>query len=100
LTIGPRQGEDVITPHTRPPNDEDADHMLVRCVVCLEGNVEIGMVCEPRFDYGRAAAEWSLIDGGRAAATAHGAGRLIRLQSDLALGIEENRVRGRHVLHH
>ena len=36
LTMGPRQGEDEITPHTRPPADDDADHMLVRTVGCLE----------------------------------------------------------------
>ncbi len=98
LTMGPRQGDDAITPHTRPPSDEDADHLLVRTVLCLEGNVEIEMVCEPRFDYGRAAAEWSLVDGGRTAATASGAGQVIRLQTDLALGIEESRIRARHVL--
>jgi GH15 family glucan-1,4-alpha-glucosidase len=39
LTIGERRGEDVITPHTRPPTDEDADHTLVRIVICLEGSV-------------------------------------------------------------
>ena len=32
LTMGPRRGEDTITPHTRPPTDEDADHVLVRTV--------------------------------------------------------------------
>ena len=32
LTIGPRTGEDEVTPHTRPPADDDADHMLVRTV--------------------------------------------------------------------
>src|ERR1700752_4062337 len=32
LTMGPTEGEDVITPHTRPPADEDGDHMLVRTV--------------------------------------------------------------------
>src|SRR4051794_28389091 len=41
LTMGPREGEDTITPHTRPPADDDADHMLVRMVTCLEGSVEI-----------------------------------------------------------
>ena len=30
LTMGPRQGEDDVTPHTRPPADDDADHLLVR----------------------------------------------------------------------
>ena len=32
LTLGPTTHEDRITPHTRPPADEDADHMLVRTV--------------------------------------------------------------------
>ena len=30
LTMGPRRGKDTVTPHTRPPADEDADHALVR----------------------------------------------------------------------
>ena len=30
LTMGPRRGPDTVTPHTRPPADEDADHTLVR----------------------------------------------------------------------
>src|SRR3954454_3793925 len=34
LTMGPRRGTDSITPHTRPPADDDADHMLVRVVSC------------------------------------------------------------------
>jgi hypothetical protein len=38
LTIGPRRGKDTITPHTRPPADEDADHVLVRTARCLEGS--------------------------------------------------------------
>jgi GH15 family glucan-1,4-alpha-glucosidase len=99
LTIGERRGEDTITPHTRPPTDEDADHTLVRVVICLEGSVEVEIVCEPRFDYGREEAEWSLLDGERAAAVAKGGGQSVRLQSDLALGIEGNRARARHVLH-
>jgi alpha,alpha-trehalase len=98
LTLGPWDHEDKITPHTRPPADDDADHMLVRTVECLDGRVEVELVCEPAFDYGRVPAEWTLEDGGRHAADAKGAGQTIRLQSDLALGIEENRIRARHVL--
>ena len=56
---GPAQGEDEVTPHTRPPADDDADHMLVRTVRCLDGNVEVELVCEPVFDYGSTPAEWS-----------------------------------------
>jgi GH15 family glucan-1,4-alpha-glucosidase len=98
LTIGPRDHEDEITPHTRPPADDDAEHMLVRTVECIDGNVEIELVCEPVFDYGREPAEWSLVDGGRHVAEAAGAGQKIRLVSDLALGVEAGRVRARHVL--
>ena len=36
-TMGPRQGEDEVTPHTRPPADDDADHMLVRTAECIDG---------------------------------------------------------------
>ena len=60
LTMGPRRGEDTVTPHTRPPADEDADHVLVRTVTCIDGSVEIELVCEPAFDYGRVPGEWSL----------------------------------------
>ena len=41
LTIGPREREDEVTPHTRPPADEDADHLMIRTVRCLEGTVEV-----------------------------------------------------------
>jgi alpha,alpha-trehalase len=99
LTMGAWQHDDAVTPHTRPPADEDGDHMLVRTVECLDGQVEVELVCEPAFDYGRAEATWALVDGSdRHAADAKGSGQTIRLQSDLALGIEGNRVRARHVL--
>jgi len=98
LTMGPRQGEDEVTPHTRPPADDDADHMLVRTAVCIDGEVEIELVCEPVFDYGRTPAAWTLVDGSRHTADATGAGQTIRLQTDMALGIEGGRIRARHVL--
>jgi GH15 family glucan-1,4-alpha-glucosidase len=98
LTMGPWTHEDEITPHARPPGDEDADHMLVRAVECLDGRVEVELVCEPAFDYGRAQAEWTMADDSRHVVDANGAEQTFRLQSDLALGIEGDRVRGRHVL--
>ena len=98
LTMGPFDHEDGITPHTRPPADDDADHMLVRTVECLDGHVEVELVCEPVFDYGRTPAEWATPDGDRHVADATGAGQSFRLRSDLALGIEGDRIRARHVL--
>jgi GH15 family glucan-1,4-alpha-glucosidase len=98
LTIGPRDHEDTITPHTRPPADADANHLLVRTVLCLDGRVEVELVCEPVFDYGRVPAAWRAVDGDRHVADASGAEQTIRLRSDLALGIEGSRVRARHFL--
>jgi len=98
LTMGPRESEDEVTPHTRPPADDDADHLLVRTVRCLDGTVEMELVCEPVFDYGRTPAAWTLVDGSRHIADASGAGQTIRLQTDFALGVEGERVRARHVL--
>jgi GH15 family glucan-1,4-alpha-glucosidase len=98
LTMGPEHGEDEITPHTRPPADDDGDHMLVRIVLCLEGSVEIELICEPVFDYGRMPAEWALLDGDRHTADASGAGETIRLRTDMALGIEGEAARARHTL--
>jgi GH15 family glucan-1,4-alpha-glucosidase len=98
LTLGPTHREDEVTPHTRPPADEDADHLLVRTVECLSGSVEVELVCEPAFDYGRTPADWTLVDGSRHVADASGAGQTIRLVTDMALGIEGDRVRARHVI--
>ena len=60
LTMARRTGPDLVTPHTRPPADADAEHVLVRVVECLDGWVEVELVCEPAFDYGRVPAAWSL----------------------------------------
>jgi alpha,alpha-trehalase len=98
LTIGPRDHEDRITPHTRPPADDDGDHMLVRTIACIDGEVDIELICEPALDYGRTPAEWTVVDENRHAADATGGTQRVRLVSDLALGIEGNRVRARHVL--
>ena len=98
LTIGPRQGEDAVTPHTRPPTDEDGDHMLVRIVLCIDGNVEVELICDPVFDYGRTPGEWNLVDDDRHTADATGAGVTVRLQTDMALGVEGDWIRARHEL--
>ena len=90
LTMGARSGEDTVTPHTRPPADDDADHTLVRTVECLDGQVEIELVCEPIFDYGRAVARWTVESGDGDTADATGGDLTIRLQTDLAMGAEGN----------
>jgi alpha,alpha-trehalase len=98
LTVGTRRSEDAVTPHTRPPADDDADHMLVRTVECLDGDVEVELVCEPLFDYGRVEATWNVQHDGGHIADATGGDVTVRLYTDLSMGVEGDRVRARHVL--
>jgi alpha,alpha-trehalase len=97
LTIGPRRGEDQVTPHTRPPADEDADHMLVRVATCLHGEIEMELTCEPVFDYGRLNPEWSIEDDGHCA-DVKGGELTCRLRTNMVMGVEGDWVRARHEL--
>jgi GH15 family glucan-1,4-alpha-glucosidase len=103
LTIGPRDPDDLITPHRRPPTDEDADHVLLRVVECLDGHVEVELTCNPVFDYGATPARWELVNGSRHLVDAKGAEagepvQTVRLSTDLAVGIEGNQIRARRML--
>ncbi|HEY2719471.1 MAG TPA: glycoside hydrolase family 15 protein [Solirubrobacteraceae bacterium] len=98
LVLGPRRGEDVVTPHTRPPTDEDAEHMLVRMAMCLDGEVEMELTCAPVFDYGRTPATWTVAENGHAAEASADGEVTIGLRTDMAVGVEGDRVRARHVL--
>jgi GH15 family glucan-1,4-alpha-glucosidase len=99
LTMCRRRRPDTVTPHTRPPADFDAEHVLVRTAECIDGVVEMEIVCEPIFDYGRVAATWSLVDSSGHVAEATGGDAVLRLQTDLLLGVEGETIRARHILH-
>src|SRR6476619_2950961 len=98
LVMGPRRHADTVTPHTRPPADDDAGHLLVRTVECLEGTVEVELVCEPAFDYGRIEATWTMADTGSHQADAVGNDQGFRLSTDMLIGIEGGSARARHTL--
>ena len=99
LVIGARTGTDTVTPHTRPPADDDAAHLMVRTVECVDGSVEVELVCEPAFDYGRVEATWTLADAEQHRADAADAdGPVFRLSTDMMIGIEGGSARARHVL--
>jgi GH15 family glucan-1,4-alpha-glucosidase len=99
LVVQPRTGPDTVTPHTRPPADDDAAHLLVRTVECVDGSVEVELVCEPAFDYGRVEATWALVDtDGHRADAADAARPVFRLSTDMMIGIEGGSARARHVL--
>src|SRR4051794_8619656 len=63
LVMGQTDASPCVTPHTRPPADNDAEQCLVRTVECLDGRVEMEVVCEPVFGYGETPAAWTLANG-------------------------------------
>ena len=64
LTIGDWHDNKHGSSHTRPPTDYDADHLLVRMLECIQGQVQVEMICEPMLDYGATPAQWSVVDTG------------------------------------
>ncbi|WP_249010322.1 glycoside hydrolase family 15 protein [Conexibacter sp. DBS9H8] len=99
LTIGPwHDGHADESSHTRPPTDHDADHMLVRVVECVQGEVEVEVVCEPIFNYGAEPAQWEALGNAWSCAEASAGEEKLRLMTDLRVGIEGSRARARHTL--
>ena len=100
LSIGPWHNEEQrSTTHRRTPNDNDAEHMLVRVVDCIQGAVEVTLECEPAFDYARGAARWEYTGDGYNEALARGDdGTKLRLTTDLRVGFEGQRARARTTL--
>jgi len=99
LLIGPWHHEhDRSHTHRRAPTDYDADHVLLRTVRCVNGEVEVLLDCEPVFDYGRKQVRWEYADGGYndAIARADGVELKLRLTTDLRLGVEGRRATARH----
>ncbi len=101
LTIGPWHDNKHGSSHTRPPTDYDADHLVVRMVECIQGQVQVEIVCEPMLDYGATPARWSVVqtgEEGHCAMDATDDVTAFRLFSDIRMGIEGNRAHGRHTM--
>jgi GH15 family glucan-1,4-alpha-glucosidase len=87
--------------HTRPPTDYDADHLLVRLIECVQGQVQVEVVAEPVLEYGAVPASWTMHDTGEDGACALDASdgvTAFRMLSDIRMGIEGNRIHGRHTM--
>ena len=73
----------------------------MRVIECIQGEVQVEMVCEPMLQYGSTPAKWSVADTGAEGGYAFDAsdGRTeFRLFSDVRMGIEGNRVHARHTM--
>jgi GH15 family glucan-1,4-alpha-glucosidase len=99
LTVGPwHEHGDEPTSHVRPPTDQDADHLLLRTVTCIQGEVEIELICEPLLDYGRTAAVWGPVKEMEGALDASHEDVTLRFRTDLRFAVEGGLIRGRHQL--
>ncbi|MFG1999673.1 glycoside hydrolase family 15 protein [Spirillospora sp. NPDC048911] len=84
--------------HRRAPTDYDADHVLLRMVRCVNGQVQVRLDCMPNFDYGRAPARWEHTGAGYHEAVARGNGVSLRLTTDMNVGFEGSLATSRTLL--
>jgi GH15 family glucan-1,4-alpha-glucosidase len=101
LLVGPWHHEgELSNSHRRAPTDYDADHVLLRTVKCVNGEVQVALDCEPMFDYGRAASRWEYTDRSYHEAVAHAPGvdLQLRLTTDMRIGFEGGRATARTLL--
>jgi len=101
LTIGPWHDNEHGSSHTRPPTDYDAEHLVVRLIECIQGEVQVEIFCEPMLDYGATPASWNVVATGEEGVCSMDATddvTAFRVFSDIRLGIEGNRAHGRHTM--
>ncbi len=101
LLIGPWHHErERSHTHRRAPTDYDADHVLLRTVRCVNGEAQLLLHCEPKFDYGRDPAKWRYSgEGYHEGVTVSSDGSVeLKLTTDLLLGFEGPCANARHMI--
>ncbi|MGB9378340.1 MAG: glycoside hydrolase family 15 protein [Mycobacteriales bacterium] len=101
LLMGPwRLTDPARSDYRRAPTDYAAEHVLIRTVRCINGEVQLLLDCEPAFDYGRDDPRWSYTDRGFHQAVARGGAddAQVTLTTDLRLGFEGSRAVARTLL--
>jgi GH15 family glucan-1,4-alpha-glucosidase len=91
LLIGPwHHEEDRSRTYRRPPTDYDADHVLLRTIRCVNGEVQMALDCEPHFLYGAEHGRWEFTGSSyqEAMCRADGCDVELRLTTDMRLGFE------------
>jgi GH15 family glucan-1,4-alpha-glucosidase len=101
LLLGPWRHESELShTHRRTPTDYDSEHILLRTIRCVSGEVQTVVECEPSADYGRSMVEWTYTDHvyhqGRA--TSPELEHPMTLTTDMRLGFEGGRASARTLL--
>ncbi|MGI5241829.1 glycoside hydrolase family 15 protein [Dactylosporangium sp. CA-139066] len=86
--------------HRRAPTDYDAEHVLLRTIRCVSGEVQLNLDCEPIFCYGRQPGRWEYPgpDYHEGLCHADGSDIQLRLTTDLRIGFEATRAVGRTLM--
>jgi GH15 family glucan-1,4-alpha-glucosidase len=101
LLMGPwHNDEERSTRHVRAPTDYDAEHILLRTVRCVNGEVQLTLDCEPVFDYGLRIGTWGYTGSGytQVVCRADGQDVVLTLTSDMNLGFEGPRAIARTLI--
>jgi alpha,alpha-trehalase len=101
LLIGPWHHEDDRShTHRRSPTDYDADHVLLRLIRCVNGEVQVNLDCEPKLDYGRTPVAWEYDGTGYHSAVARAEGNPVELTltTDMRVGFEGPRAVARTLM--
>ena len=101
LVIGPWHHRDErSSSHRRAPTDYDAEHILLRLVRCVNGEVQLTLECEPIFDYGRRVGDWEYSGPAyqQGVCRTDGVDVALTLTSDINLGFEGSRAIGRTLI--
>jgi GH15 family glucan-1,4-alpha-glucosidase len=101
LLMGPwRHEKERSRTHRRVPTDYDAEHVLLRTIRCVNGEVQMSLDCEPVFDYGRRRGTWSYKGRGyrQAVCRAEDGDPVLTLAGDFRLGLEGSKAVVRHLM--
>ena len=101
LIIGPWRHTDARSRvQRRPPTDYDAAHVLLRTVRCVNGEMQLTLDCEPRFEYGLESGTWSYTEDGYHQGMCRSEGSDVELvvTSDMNIGFEGPRASARTLI--
>ena len=101
LLIGPWHHDvDRSATYRRTPTDYEAEHVLLRTIRCVSGEVQTIVDCEPVLEYGRSAVRWEYVgeDYHQARATTAESQVTLTLTTDLMMGFEGGQASARTLL--